>query len=201
MNVNLILENLFLMKKLPFVALEKLSIAITLPKGLFICCCFSFGCSLCVWMCFLNSSIQSKNHVNVPAHKIELLWSISLWAILQKDDIKRAKGLDIKVGFHYEKAPEACIEELCDAVRTNITSGSCDQQHPRLFGHFEGTFLSISETQLVGRGLWMWEWRQQLIWLCGGQPHSPALSYYWLSLPHINLPNIPNRRPNWGTAM
>ena len=98
-------------------------------------------------MCFLNPFIESKNHVNVPVHKIKLLWSISLWAKWQKDDIKRAKGLDIKVGSHYEKAPEACIEELCDAVRTNITSGSCDQQHPRLFGHFEETFfLNLGET-------------------------------------------------------
>ena len=152
MNVNLILENLLLLKKLPFVALEKLSIAITLPKGLFICCCFSFGCSLCVWMCFLNSFIESKNHVNVSVHKIKLLWSISLWAKWQKDDIKRAKGLDIKVGSHYEKAPEACIEELCDAVRTNITSGSCDQQHPRLFGHFDGIFFQSHRNNLWGEG-------------------------------------------------
>ena len=93
--------------------------------------------------------------MNVPVHKIEPLWSISQWAILQKDDIKRAKGLvDIKVGSHYEKAPEACIEELCDAVRTNITSGSCDQQHPRLFGHFEGTFfVNLGETTCGARPL------------------------------------------------
>ena len=51
-----------------------------------------------------------------------------------------------------KKAPEACIEELCDAVRTNITSGSCDQQHPRLFGHLEETFfVNLGETTCGAR--------------------------------------------------
>ena len=138
-------------------------------------------------MCFLNSFIESKNHVNVSVHKIKLLWSISLWAKWQKDDIKRANGLDIKVGSHYEKGTWS--------LHWGTLWRSANQHNQRLlwpaapaaFRTFRRNFsFSISEKQLVGRGLRMWEWRQQLIWLCGGQPHSPTPTYYWLSRPHIN---------------